>query len=1195
MRHCIKSIVVLLALFLLGSPSIAKEKPGKQNLRLAKTSTGTLTYVLMNANNFTSWVRGDGFFNWLIDQSWNGEFPRGSGIGTIFSEGIVFGGKCNDGLFSQSLRVTGNTYFNGMRAGSIINDASGNSINAEDITSPTAVVFAVRPDMPPTVESLPSIWPDLTIDAATFNQVATPSPSQIQAVAASYFTDWQNWPASKGAPWFIDSVKIVRNDAAFDPTNVHHIPGIPSAAKTIWFSCNDLDTSVSQVFAGSPPMGIEQQTTVWAYTSSTPLNNIIFKQVKLIYKGNIGAPANSKIDSMYIVYWSDPDIGDAADDYVGCDSTLNLGYAYNATPTDLKYSSKGLTIPASGYTIVQGTSHFTGVPTDSAMINFKWRTGYKYNFAIPLTAFNYFSAGTTISDPDDAAYSGTNQWYNLMRGYLPRPEYPGGSPYYSSSSYAASHSIVSSYCLSGDPTTRKDWVDGYDLPPGDRRINNVHGPITLSLHDTAEVVIALVGGIGMDNISSVRALKSNVEFVKTFYDQIIHMALPPFISAITTFSTATTISLQADARYINATKIVVDVKSYDGSLIESTTLLDDGAHSDGAAGDNIFAGKIITSPRSYGLYADAIVTYQNNYTMTWPHVIDNITTAGPLPLTAYSIASDNLNNDGIANPGENIRYVFTVNNNSAVGLSNLTVSASPSPFGQYLTIPFLSGGASNSITYNPYDPSTYFSFTVPQGYADTVISVILVITDLSNNRWIDTLVFPVKPLSHFIYGTPITQIEGNASGNFLISIVDSTQLKNHLYIITGADINTEGGTTGYSLKDSTTGQILVTNHPLPDPLGHTSPIFDGFKVLLGTIDTLLGMKEWSIPEGTRRFSPVGGFIGLGLEGFSTAADTFAYNPNSGTIGMAGSFAFGGIGTTFTSPTQYHTILLKLAAVDPVALWNPLVTPVDANISKGYRWLRHAANPAADPSFVPWIIQSGSGYPYQDFNYSVPFSAWDMSTSPPTRLTVGMFENNDPGASVDGRYWPPDVTGDNTINREFAFIFGTPYSTTDDPIFHANLSGNASLPMMWVMTCTRRSTAPWAAEDQFEIIAYHPPTSLDRWVFNTSVLTNVKQDEMPKLFNVAQNFPNPFNPATTIQYQLSAQSNVKIKIYNVLGQEVRTLFSGIQSVGLQSVVWNSTNDAGKIMSSGVYFYRVEVTPIAGKRNSLNEVRKMVLLK
>jgi hypothetical protein len=313
--------------------------------------------------------------------------------------------------------------------------------------------------------------------------------------------------------------------------------------------------------------------------------------------------------------------------------------------------------------------------------------------------------------------------------------------------------------------------------------------------------------------------------------------------------------------------------------------------------------------------------------------------------------------------------------------------------------------------------------------------------------------------------------------------------------------------------------------------------------------------------------------------------------------MAGSFAFGAIGTTFTSPTQYHTVLLKLAAVDPIALWDPLSAPADANISKGYRWLRAVAagGTAADPSFAPWIINRGSGYPYQDFNYSVPFSAWDMSTTPPTRLTIGMFENNAAGASLDGRYWPPDATGDNTVNREFAFIFATPYSTTDDPIFHANLSGNTSLPMMWVMTCTRRSTAPWAAEDQFEINASHLPTSMDRWVFNTSVLTNVKQDEMPKSFIVEQNFPNPFNPATTIQYQLSAQSNVKIRIYNVLGQEVRTLVNGIQGAGMHSIVWNSTNDAGKMMSSGVYFYRVEVTPITGKRSLLNEVRKMVLLK
>jgi hypothetical protein len=137
----------------------------------------------------------------------------------------------------------------------------------------------------------------------------------------------------------------------------------------------------------------------------------------------------------------------------------------------------------------------------------------------PLTAAEYFASGTTIADPDYGAYSGTQQWYNLMRGDLPRPAYPDGSPFYSSSTYASAHNIVTPFVLSGDPVKGTGWIDGSDLTAGDRRLVTVHGPFQMNINDTAEAVIALVDGMGTDNLSSVTALKSSVAYAKSFYDQ----------------------------------------------------------------------------------------------------------------------------------------------------------------------------------------------------------------------------------------------------------------------------------------------------------------------------------------------------------------------------------------------------------------------------------------------------------------------------------------------------------------------------------------------------------------------------------------------------------------------------------------------------------------------------------------------------
>lgn len=95
-------------------------------------------------------------------------------------------------------------------------------------------------------------------------------------------------------------------------------------------------------------------------------------------------------------------------------------------------------------------------------------------------------------------------------------------------------------------------------------------------------------------------------------------------------------------------------------------------------------------------------------------------------------------------------------------------------------------------------------------------------------------------------------------------------------------------------------------------------------------------------------------------------------------------------------------------------------------------------------------------------------------------------------------------------------------------------------------------------------------------------------QMPTKFSVSQNYPNPFNPTTEIQYALPHASNVSIKIYNMLGQEIKTLVSGEKSAGNYTVQWNGDNNFGAKVSSGAYIYRV----IAGN----NVVtKKMILLK
>jgi len=94
--------------------------------------------------------------------------------------------------------------------------------------------------------------------------------------------------------------------------------------------------------------------------------------------------------------------------------------------------------------------------------------------------------------------------------------------------------------------------------------------------------------------------------------------------------------------------------------------------------------------------------------------------------------------------------------------------------------------------------------------------------------------------------------------------------------------------------------------------------------------------------------------------------------------------------------------------------------------------------------------------------------------------------------------------------------------------------------------------------------------------------------LPDRFALAQNFPNPFNPLTTISYQTPQSATVSLAIYNLFGQKVRTLVSTQQPANYYSVIWNGTNDAGQSVASGIYFYRLEA-------GDFQAVRKMVFLK
>ena len=99
--------------------------------------------------------------------------------------------------------------------------------------------------------------------------------------------------------------------------------------------------------------------------------------------------------------------------------------------------------------------------------------------------------------------------------------------------------------------------------------------------------------------------------------------------------------------------------------------------------------------------------------------------------------------------------------------------------------------------------------------------------------------------------------------------------------------------------------------------------------------------------------------------------------------------------------------------------------------------------------------------------------------------------------------------------------------------------------------------------------------------------------LPKVYALAQNYPNPFNPTTTIEYALPFASEVRLEIYNILGQRVKLLVSGEQLPGYYEVRWDGRNEAGNSVSSGMYVYRIIASSQYGE--NFVKTRKMLYMR
>ena len=118
-------------------------------------------------------------------------------------------------------------------------------------------------------------------------------------------------------------------------------------------------------------------------------------------------------------------------------------------------------------------------------------------------------------------------------------------------------------------------------------------------------------------------------------------------------------------------------------------------------------------------------------------------------------------------------------------------------------------------------------------------------------------------------------------------------------------------------------------------------------------------------------------------------------------------------------------------------------------------------------------------------------------------------------------------------------------------------------------------------------------SYQNTVNKSNVLNKNSSNELPKEYNLLGNYPNPFNPSTTISYALPYQSSVELIIYDIMGREIKSFNIFSQTAGYNKLVWDGRNEIGNTVTSGVYFYRISIKSLENDKTFVKTAKLMML--
>ena len=284
-------------------------------------------------------------------------------------------------------------------------------------------------------------------------------------------------------------------------------------------------------------------------------------------------------------------------------------------------------------------------------------------------------------------------------------------------------------------------------------------------------------------------------------------------------------------------------------------------------------------------------------------------------------------------------------------------------------------------------------------------------------------------------------------------------------------------------------------------------------------------------------------------------ELYPLSQNNGGVAFLGYTRWGWVGTSYKLLEKF----LHYLFVDSLEHHLGIAEALSRCSFPSYRDLNYGHNLFGDPEMPVWT--------------EVPQT---LTVTHPSKVIMGLRTINISVFSED--VGVPDAIVCLSLNQRIMFL-----GTTDQ---EGLLSAEVNLDDVGEMSVvvTKSNSLPYEGNITISIAA--------------DVDEDEKQENI-KSFDLSQNYPNPFNPVTSIQYAVGSRQNrparTTLKVYNILGQKVRTLVDEPKSPGSYEVIWDGKDEEGKEVSSGIYFYRLDVRSLDLETENYRKIKKMTLVK